>query len=36
MKKGYKKRHKTICKMGLKKGETKDVKNDAQMDENSN
>ena len=29
VKKGYKKIHKTRCKMGLKKGETKDVKNDA-------
>ena len=29
MKKGCKKRHKTRCKMGLKNGETKDVKDDA-------
>lgn len=29
MQKGCKKRHKTRCKMGLKNGETKDVKDDA-------
>jgi len=27
--KGFKKRHQTTYKMGLKKGETEDVKNDA-------
>ena len=29
MQKGCKKRHKTRCKMGLKNGETKDVKDEA-------